>query len=279
MKQKKILLMLLILQLCCVLTAQSFYVKPYIRCHQSISTQTEPDFYFVLFDLPVSPGLHITSGTNSVSEDFTIASGLKPGFAVGYTFKNNLGVELGVNYFNKQKVFTGIDKPILTSDWTYQATTFSPAFTFTIDNKKSSFTGKAGLVLALTNAKQSTSDKNFKYADCTFNTNMNLGFTAGIEYDYQLSKSFALATELGLEAYNYTPKKSKVQYENVYDYSFDESGRPISSKKILEIKYANKITNEKTDDFRFSSARFKKTIFFNSLYFGIGIKYTIGGHK
>jgi hypothetical protein len=214
----------------------------------------------------------------ATDEDFSLSSGLKYGLTLGYTFKNNLGVELGVDYFNRHKEFTIMKQSELTKDWSYQATTFRPAVTFTVDNKKSSFTGKAGPICVLTDAEQSHFRSEELLSTCTFNKHLNWGYSAGIEYNYHFSPSFALSMELGLEQYNFTPKKSKVQYEAVDDFHYDETGKLIIAKKVLEINYVNKVDQAKVDGV-FSDKRFKESILFNSLYFGIGIKYTIGGHK
>ncbi|GAB6013324.1 hypothetical protein [Viscerimonas tarda] len=105
--KSKILLMLFILPFCCALNAQNFYVKPYVRYHQSISSQIEPDFYLVEIYVP-APGEPLAL-LNSASDDFTLASGLKYGLTVGYTFRNNMGVELSADYFNRHKVFTPVE--------------------------------------------------------------------------------------------------------------------------------------------------------------------------
>jgi hypothetical protein len=76
-------------------------------------------------------------------EDFSLSSGLKYGLTLGYTFKNNLGVELGVDYFNRHKEFTIEKTSRLTKDWSYKATTFRPVVTFTVDNKEILFYGQS----------------------------------------------------------------------------------------------------------------------------------------
>ncbi|GAB6013323.1 hypothetical protein [Viscerimonas tarda] len=123
--------------------------------------------------------------------------------------------------------------------------------------------------MALVNAEQSAYSYSGedKYSTCTFYTNLNWGYTAGIEYNCRLSQSPALAMELSVEQYNYTPKKSKV--EQVYAPS-------TNSKKVLNIRYVKKIDHFDMLNDRFQTRRLKESILFNSLYFGIGIKYTLG---
>jgi hypothetical protein len=76
MRKKKILLTLFISLFCGALTAQDFYIKPYVRYHQSISSQVEPDFY--LPKIAVSP---IAGGNGTIlmpniatDEDFSLSS-------------------------------------------------------------------------------------------------------------------------------------------------------------------------------------------------------------
>jgi hypothetical protein len=251
-------------------------VKPYARYHQSITSQQEPDFYTVVAGIPMSPSDGFNISLNDDHGNFTLASGLKSGLAAGYIFKNNFGVDLSADFFNQQKDFVFLDNGYskATTSWSYRTTTLRPAFTFTIDNKKSSFIGKTGPVLVLANGEKSThiisNDNDSKLATCTFNPNVNLGYNVGFEYNYHLSESFALALELGLEQYNYTPTKSKVQYAGIE--SIEVNGQ---QKKVLEIKYVSKINHVETY-YGYPNVRFKKSILFNSLYFGMGIKYNIG---
>jgi hypothetical protein len=240
-------------------------VKPYARYHQSISPQEEPDFYSTRVNEENPPRIFI--------DDFILASGLKYGLTVGYTFKNNLGVELSADYFNRHADYFYHDNifspPTSTFShgyvWNYKTITFRPTLTFTVNRRKTSLTGKAGPLLALADAEQSdhwiVNGNDHKGSICTFDKNLNLGYNVGFEYNYHLSKSLAVAVELGLEQYNYTPEKSKVQYDD---------------NKQVEIEYTNKITKV---NLMTKQVRFKESILFNSLYFGIGIKYTIGGSK
>ncbi|MDR1584099.1 MAG: porin family protein [Prevotellaceae bacterium] len=247
----------LMLMVAHITAAQGLYIKPYARCHQSISSQVEPVFYDV-YSTPLIPLI-------SNNKDFTLSSGIKYGAAIGYTFKKHFGFEIGIDYFNTNTSFKPDAVFILNkTDWHYRSVNISPLFTFAVNNKKSTLIGKAGALIGITHMDMSSSiGEDFTVAG-VFDTKVNFGYTAGLEYNYQLSQHFSAAVEIGLEQYKYTPKTATFKVH-------DNAGQVYGE---IEIEYVKDKTIEE-DPPSHKKIRFEETISFNSLYFGIGIKYNL----
>lgn len=84
---------------CAATQAQTIGIKPYFRYHQPVSSQDEPVFYVMYLDTPPMAGNNIFI-PSSYNEDFTLAKGIEYGLTVNYTFRNQLGFELGLGYFS-----------------------------------------------------------------------------------------------------------------------------------------------------------------------------------
>ena len=257
----------LMLEICSVCPAQKLDIKPYILYHQSVSTYEEqPVFYenHVHVPLPVD-GFPKTS-TSSYSKDFTLATGLEYGLAINYTFHNQLGIELGLGYFSSQSN-SFVNKPGIApylTGWNYYSIAVRPLFSYVVMKGKSSFIGKIGPSIYYASAIM---DAFLSYVDepvstCTFDNRLNWGYSIGLEYNYQFSKQFSLAIELGFEQYKYTPNKATVE-------------QLVSGGKKYEIHYVNEIFSEPVSQYPLQEKRLKESILFNNIFWGIGIKYNL----
>jgi hypothetical protein len=239
-----------------VAAAQHLYVKPYARYHQSVSSQNEPIFAVI----PLStPGGEMDIFVTSLDKNFTLASGMQYGLSVGYTFGKNAGIEIGANYFNMNKSFGDRNK----IDWHYRSVNITPLFTFAFEHKKSIFIGKAGVLIGIARM-----DLYYPLGvgfgiSGDFDAKVNLGYTAGIEYNYLLSRHFSVAAEVGLEHYKYTPKKATFTTHNKEGQIYEE----------FKIEYVKEETTESMDSHK--QRQSAESILFNSIYFGIGIKYNL----
>jgi hypothetical protein len=232
---------------CTVCQAQRLDIKPYIIYHQSVSTQIEPAFHLFLPDEP-----NAIMPISSYSNDFTLANGLEYGLAIDYTFRNQLGVELGLGYFNS---FARKYNGIFTTNWNSHSFVVRPVFSYAINDGKSAFIGKIGPAIHYVSANLISTKMTASFgsweSSCTFSDKLNWGYSIVLEYNYQLSEQFRMAIELGVERYKYIPNKATVEYKN-------ENGYPIK----IEMDY------ESVD-------KGKKSISMNSIYLGIGIKYNL----
>ena len=274
MKQSCIICFCLILIVCTVCQAQTINIKPYFIYHQSVSKQDEPVFYNIYLPIDGGTGFHYVNA-NSFSKGFTLATGLEYGFTIDYTFRNQLGFELGLGYFNS---LVKIDEPsdlnplsrgfIYGSDWNYHSIAVRPLFSYTVVTGKSAFIGKIGPSVHYASATRNSFYMNEKLSTCTFADRFNWGYSTGIEYNYPLLKQLSLAMELGFEQYRYTPDKATVEYEEKFAFE----------RKKDEICYVNKVVHEPTFAYHslpLQNKRIKESVLFNNLYFGIGIKYNL----
>ena len=258
---------------CAVCQAQKLSIKPYFHYHQSVSKQEEPVFHNNSSEL-------IAMG--SFSKEFTLATGWESGLAIDYTFHNQLGFELGLGYFSCQSApFTSLYRGYYETEWDYHSIAVRPLFGYTVTKGKSGFIGKIGPTIHYASASMScfgpsgAVPSHFpldfvyeKYSTCTFADKLNLGYLIAFEYNYHLSKRLSLVSELGCEQYNYTPRKATVEYDDKFIYKGEKK----------EILYVNKIDDKLTwSDYNPPSKnkRLKESIFFNNIYFGIGLKYNL----
>jgi hypothetical protein len=240
-----------------IAAAQHLHVKPYARYHQSVSSQNEP--VFAVIPLTIRSGGTLDVFVTSLDKNFTLSSGIQYGLAVGYTFGKNLGIEIGANYFNTNKSFGDRDK----IDWHYQSVNITPSFTFAFEHKKSMFIGKAGVLIGIARMDLYYPLRVGFGISGDFDTKINWGYTAGIEYDYLLSRHFSVTVEIGLEHYKYTPKKA----------TFISHNDVAQVYKEFEIEYMKEETTE--DIASPKQKRLEESVLFNSIYFGIGIKYKL----
>jgi len=259
MRKSKIYSLCLVLIVCTVCQAQRLDIKPYILYHQSVSSQEPPAFYFMGFIVTTTPTAIL------LNENFTLATGLEYGFTIDYTFHNQLGIELGLGYFSSTQSNLFKDKELkLTADWDYRSIAIRPLFSYAVITGKSTFIGKIGPTIHYTLATINGSYGKQKLPSCTFANKLNWGYLIGLEYNYQLSERLTLAAELGFEHYRYTPNKATVE---------------DNGKKVKEIIYVNKIIQEsivsQDPQSLLQEKRLKGTVLFNSIYFGIGVKYKL----
>jgi hypothetical protein len=101
---KYIYILLPILIVCTICRAQEWSVKPYLHYHYPTASQTEPVFNIV--ELIAYQATVLILQASSFSENFTLADGMEYGLAVNYRFPNRMGVELGADYFSaKNRTF------------------------------------------------------------------------------------------------------------------------------------------------------------------------------
>jgi len=269
--------MLIIYPVC---KAQRLDIKPYFLYHQTVSKQNEPVFYDDYTDIPYNYYPFLGYLPSFVNSDFTLASGLEYGFAIDYTFRNNLGFELGLGYFNslvdkKETRLTppmpmpvdGVTTNFCTTDWNYHSIAMRPLFSYTVLIGKSAVIGKTGPTIHYVSATRNIFYMDEKILTCTFANRLNWGYSTILEYDYQLSEQFSLAIELGFEQYKYTPNKATVEYGERFVHGGEKD----------EILYVNKISYDldRSNYSQLPKERLKESILFNNIYFGIGIKYNL----
>ena len=283
---------------CAVSHAQTTNIKPYFRYYQHISSQYEPVFYNVYVQMSGYSGEYIMLiNPTSYSEKFTLAKGLEYGFTIDYIFCNQLGIELSVGYFsslnkrfksreidiNSTQLYMSppartlnklADEPLIINStiytypitWNYHSFVIRPMFSYAVKQGKSSFIGKIGPMIQYVYASTSvfSQDDSYKLATCTFTNQLNLGYSIGLEYNHKMSKQLSLAIECGFEQYRYTPNNATVKYKK------------NDMEDQYEITYVNRIVNEQTPyDYPSILKKIKKTILFNNVYLGIGIKYNL----
>jgi hypothetical protein len=261
--------------------AQQFYVKPYVRYHQSVATQNAPQYFTLTLLTPYGSNSSVDIDVWTQINKFSLAGGMKYGGCFGYQFDNIIGVEAGIDYFKTNKKIMADPAgyaPTGMTQWKYQAVQASPVFTFRKSNKKSSLVGKAGMIIGIA-WLQNTVTASSSHETYQLNKNLSLGYTLGIEYDLKMSPQSSFVIEGGLEHSSYTPKKAKLTaIGGVNQYSLQDQ-----KKGVKEINYVNQIKNipvffnpygnSYTYDQDKPEVRIKQAIKLSSAYLGVGIKY------
>ena len=275
-------LLTLIFVICFFAKGQAqFYVKPYVRYHQSVSTQSAPQYFTLTFPVPYGSNGANSNEVSTQINKFSLADGMKYGASAGYQFNNIIGLEAGIDYFKtNKKVMADIvhNGGTTMTQWEYQSVQASPVFTFRKNNQRSSLAGKAGIVIGVASLQNTATSYNTSET-YQLNTNFSFGYTVGIEYDLALNHYLSVAIEGGLEHSSYSPKKAKlIAIEGVNQYSLQDQ-----SERLKEINYVNQIKNIPVTFDSYSNTyvydenqpeqRIKQAIKLSSVYLGIGIKY------
>lgn len=255
------------------------YFKPYVRYQIPFLTQDAP----IYFNIPIySPGdLRLSNPISSEIENFSLAKGFKYGGTLGYAFNDVLGLELSGDYFTTNKTFVSYNSyqnGII--NWNLNTFNISPVFTFSKNYNKSIVIGKIGLIAGITNLDKSIRTDETTPLSYKFDKNIDLGYSISLEYNYKLSKKFAVVAECGMENTYFTPKKAELtKYFNT-DLPLD-----FYSPYVKTILYKNDITNQQTSEYyggtiilpdqNAPQIRIKETLMMNSIFFGISLKYNI----
>lgn len=285
MIKKKTHILCFMLILCSVCQAQKLSIKPYVLYHQPMSKQYEPIFHDIYYrDYTKNFPIDYIGEASPSSKDFRIATGLEYGFTIDYTFRNHLGFELGLGYFNSQvnqekakELFQFFSRKSYSlnnfeyynsylTDWNYHSIAIRPLFSYAVIAGKSAFIAKIGPVIHYASVSTNAFLGIDKVSSCRFANRLNWGYSTALEYNYRLSTHLSAALELGLEQYNYTPLRATVEYDE----------KVVPGGKKDEIHYVNKIVNEPSSFFYPSQNKsLKSSVSFNNVYFGIGIKYNL----
>ena len=264
------------------LQGQELYFKPILRYNQSVSAQDAPRY----FDLSItedSRGYGVTIPVRCDIHNFSLSSGFRYGGTLGYKFNKTFGVEFGLEYFRSKKTLeadeaTGSYSIPGITDWKLQSINALPSFTFGRDFNNSALLVSIGPVIGVSWLDNSLYakdlDKNNFSKTYALSKDLCLGYNWGFEYDYFLKPGFALLVECGMENYSYTPHAATLT--EYHDYGNEQTEAEYIS--IKKIKYENEIRNYDPGS-QIPEERIKETIWMNTVYFGIGVKYIFKGHE
>jgi Outer membrane protein beta-barrel domain len=255
---------------------QGVYFKASSNYYISATTQQMPEYFTYKMSLPYS-----VSGTNiyyinlSVNE-FSVASGLNFQGAVGYSLSDFFSLELKFSTFcNSKKEFEASPELNYTAngktDWDLHFNSLLPTLLFGQSFNKSTVNVfvYSGFGFSKLNIKASLDED---YREYEFDRSNVFSWGYGLEYSYSISKNFSLYTNIGINNTNYKPDKAQLISSS---YSMEYL---TTSQK--EIKYVNEISNlelsyDGSTDPNSPEIRLKETLKLNSIYWGVGIIYTL----
>lgn len=283
---KKTVALFLTICFFCKAQSQQIYIKAYTQYHLSISSEAAPQYFFPGYAL----GYFAYNVTSDI-KDFSIASGFKYGGAVGYQLNNVLGIETGIDYFSTKRNIKADVVPFAfaaTTKWDYQCIQASPLLTARKAVSKSSLIIKAGPIIGMAWLKNTVQAGDYLSRTYQLEKHLTLGYTMGIEYDCKLSSILSLLLECGLEHSSYTPSKAKLEAITVPG----NTSVAAQSEYLRKIEYVKQVRNldvsysystnyfsgNYISDQTRPEIRIKQSMNFNTAYFGIGIKYNIGGN-
>ena len=277
---RKILLLLLVFGFVFShqLIAQDFYFTPRVRYHTSLSSRNAPGYF------------GFTEAQNIRITDFSLATGMKYGIAVGYRLNDIFSIELGYDYFDSSKDVASIGKPSgegiprpplgIPADgfdihepearWQFKSSNFAPIITMSKTFGRSVFTAKAGVIVGIGQLKYTTPEDFYHpWDEWILSRELCLGYTMGFEYSLRIISGLSLIAECGVENSSYTPNEAIISKAGEYSIPFEK--RTVYSRQKI---YKNKISNYPIDSNQ-PEARIKETMHFSSLYLGIGVRYSL----
>lgn len=274
MKRVNFLLIVLLIN-SSILFSQGIYFKANSNYNFSTSTQQMPEYFAYQINLPAGYGMSGYNINLSVN-DFSVASGLNFQGSAGYSFNDFLSFELKFSTFsNSKKEFKASPEYEYAAngktEWDLHNYSLLPTFLFghTFNKSTVNVFVYSGFGLSKLNIKASLNED---FREYEFDNSYTFSWGYGMEYNYSISKNFSLFTNIGINNTNYKPEKAELISSS---YSMEYL---TTSQK--EIKYVNKITNLELG-YNGSSVsdspeiRLKETLKLNSIFWGIGIKYTL----
>jgi hypothetical protein len=171
---------------------------------------------------------HTTSGSQTVYEyklkkgSGSYGRGIQLGLTAGYMLSKNIGIELNGSYLIGAKI-TSTEKNTSGSYTqsntdSYRAMVFriTPAVKLAIPVGKGSFYMRTGLVIAIrpklintfNNTDSGFGVPNTNEGEAVYTGGTALGYTAGMGFNFNLSKTLSVYTEFGFIAQSWAPKKA-----------------------------------------------------------------------
>jgi hypothetical protein len=254
---------------------QGIYLKTSSNYNFSASTQQMPEYFTYQVNLPAGYGMSGYNINLSVNE-FSLSSGLNFQGAVGYSFNDFLSFELKfLTFKNSKKEFEA--SPELEyaangeTEWELHNYSLLPTLILgqTFNKSNVSILVYSGFGFSKLNIKASLNED---FREYEFDRNNTFSWGYGLEYNYSISNKFSLFTNIGINNTNYKPEKAELVSSS---YSMEYL---TTSQK--EIQYVDEITNLElgyngSSDPDNPEIRLKETLKLNSIFWGIGIKYTL----
>jgi hypothetical protein len=249
----------------CLCPGQSFYIKAGGGYSVPIIKQTSPDYFSIESLDPL-----ITHNINFINRHFSVADGFRIQGVIGYELNNFVSLELGVSYFaNTKKEFEGY--PIFAdhgkTSWNYKNYSFVPALIIGQTFNKSSINIRFFTGVGFSDLNISALASNIFLNKYSFDKSISYSYGYGIEYSYKLSSKIHLYAGLGINNTFFSPKHAELVSS-----AFSLENLSVHQK---EIDYVKEINDLYVEDINKPETRIQETLKLNSLYFEIGLKYTL----
>jgi opacity protein-like surface antigen len=231
---------------------------------------------------------YTSSSDNYEIKSMGLGGGFNAGLAVGYMLSDNIGLELGVNYF------FGLNKKIHYSD-TYGNTTdevdvkmsgsmlqLVPALVITPNLEKLNPYARLGMIVGILpsvvekvnatyttgNPTKATTEEVYKEKN---SGGVAMGFTAAVGATLKLSEKFDFFGELMFNGITYAPTKGKVK-----EWTVDGADQlPNATTKMKEWEYVKKYDDDENIPDGSKNKRPKESVNFSNVELNIGIRFNL----
>lgn len=262
---------------------QHFYLKPLVRYHLPFTHQKAPEYFDAAIVVETNRGFYYNYIITE-NNKFSLAKGPSYGLTAGYSFSNQAGIELGLNYFKNETSVQSEDIwphfPLGSTSWQFRSFNASLLLVLTRSEGRMSFSGKAGVLSGLSSLGKSVFFERHRKT-YKFNSSFSPGYVLAFEFGYSLTKMFSITAEAGIENQFCSPRKASLKYDD-----FSYTGLDDLPVYLKEITYVREVNNEKvfydtqtntyyTDYFK-PLLRLKESLKLNSVFFGLGVKYNLG---
>ena len=276
-----VLAAIIILQLSCSY-GQSFYVKAGGAFHLPIITQESP----ALFSFMVLPrGGYNSVEINQKNYEFSLAEGVGFNGAVGRSLNKNISIELGLSYFTNTKKEFEADQQNLysanaTTTWKFKNYALHPTIVIGQTMNRSTINANFNVGIGFSSLQANTSFDNL-FREYSFSKSFSYGYGYGIEYLYQASSTIQWYIQAGVNNTYYSPTHAELTSSSdllanlqVYQREIDY----VKEIKNLQLPYSSSSSQIYTDINK-PEVRPKETLKLNSVFLGIGIKFTLSKHE
>jgi len=277
-----VLAAIIILQLSCSY-GQSFYVKAGGAFHLPIITQESPDLFSFIVNIRPSSGIS-SAEVNQKNYEFSLAEGFSFNAAVGRPLNNHVSFELGLSYFTNTKKEFEADPlysyvPNGTTTWRFKNYALHPTIVIGQTMNRATINANFNVGIGFSSLQAKASFDN-SFCEYSFSKSFSYGYGYGIEYLYQMSPTFQWYIQAGINNTYYTPTHAELSSSNLIAnlYVYQREIDYVKEIKNLPLPYSASPSQIYTDINK-PQIRLRETIKLNSVFLGIGIKYTLSKHE
>jgi hypothetical protein len=249
------------------LFSQGIYFKAGGNYHIPITTQ---GLNGLLLDKASSPSFGAPPSYSMLNiKDFSLAKGIGFSGVIGYKLNPTFSIQMEATYLKNNNEFeslnSGGDIVVSVNTFSFNTWAFNPGFLIGKQFNKNRLDLKGYIGLSVNSLQVENNGIYGLYYIYEFETSLGFNWGYGIEYSYDFNNNLSFFINAGFNFSTFTPKHATL-IENHNDFQY-------LNTSDIEIDYVETIEGYTSDSSQ-PKQMLEYTIRNNSIYIGIGLKYS-----